>query len=95
MPDAMLRLISPAHRRIVFAPVNQPTSRQLIALGWREYSGPARVTSGLDEKLGGVVHVGARNGWIIPGTDPEVDTVRQLRTGTKELGYGHPAADRL
>lgn len=60
-------------------------------LGWTEYTGPGQVTAGHDElgtasvfaelghkpldHMSGANHTGTRNGWYIPGTDPEVDKI--------------------
>lgn len=69
------------------------TVDNLRRLGWVDYNGPGKTTTGLDEHLTsevveelgilgltkapeGNLHRGARNGWYIPGTDPNVD--RQL-----------------
>lgn len=36
----------------------------------------------------GYVHIGTRNGWVIPGTDPIVDAERLTITGMATLGDG-------
>lgn len=56
-----LRLLSPTHRRIVSIDRGNDghalTLGQLIHFGWNVYRGPALTDA---------------NGWVIPGTDPNV-----------------------
>lgn len=72
------RIISPQRRRIVEKAKARPeTVAQLKLLGWDDYEGPAEVTSS-DQHI-------ALNGWIIFGSDRNVDAERRERTGTFSL----------
>lgn len=73
-----VRLLSPNRRRIVnLDSMSARGIMQLRGQGWKDYDGPARVTT--DDQP-------ALSGWIIPGTDPRLDAVRTARTGSRDLG---------
>ena len=77
-----MRLISPNRRRIVDPRTTDvATITQLRTLGWVEYAGTCDTTTG---------HTRTTSGWIIPGTDPQVDKARFALTGTRLLGGKEP-----
>lgn len=72
-------LLSPMRRRLASkVKLGKQGIQQLRKLGWTDYEGPAHVT--LSKK-----HP-ARTGWVVPGTDPDIDQERMDRTGTMLLG---------
>lgn len=72
------RLISPLRRRVVEkAIIGSKGAAQLMALGWDDYDGPATAIRS-DQHI-------ALNGWIVFGTDSDVDQERRERTGTFAL----------
>lgn len=63
MSELIFRIIGPHHNRLLLVmkserllpgQVHATVAKQLMQHGWRPYTGPGR----------------ARNGWLIPGTDP-------------------------
>lgn len=73
------RLLSPLGRRIVRkVEAGERTVRQLEQLGWTDYGGPAQMTYSKDQPR--------LCGWVVPGSDPDVDARRHATTGTLALG---------
>lgn len=79
-------LLSPNRRRMVSkVKLGAVGIRQLRALGWMDYDGPAQVTVGKHPR---------KRGWIIPGTDPVIDDERLAITGTFDLGVPRTVAEQ-
>lgn len=73
-----VKLMSPNRRHMVDERTTDiATMNQLRTLGWLEYQGSADATTG---------HTRATSGWVIPGTDPDVDKARAAVTGNVGLG---------
>jgi hypothetical protein len=71
-------LLSPNRRRMASkVRIGAVATRQLRALGWMDYDGPAQITVSKHPRC---------RGWIIPGTDPIIDDERLQITGTYALG---------
>jgi len=72
-----IRLISPLQRRIATVHPSSATSEQLHRLGWRLYTGPAKVAThhaGSGRREAAMrPDADPRNGFIIPGTDPDLE----------------------
>lgn len=94
MSTTVTRLLSPNRRRIVTideaGEKADPALRiNLTHAKWTEYTGPAKVETGHDERgrsdgVRNTVFPGAFNGWIIPGSDSRIDDDRYIITGRRD-----------
>jgi len=74
-----IRLLSPSRRRIAYVHLGSNTSEQLHRLGWTAYDGPATVYSHYtgSKRMDACIRPDAdpRNGFIVPGSDPDLTPV--------------------